>query len=391
MRLIGTLDDERQGLAFSLFLKKKGILHQLDIHPNTDWGSPHYGSTSCDIWIQDEDQVPEALKWYHFFLEHPQDPLFQQTETVAWPHLKTTQIPSDQAAQATPTETTNSWEKQPMGWITRLLLITCCGLFFLSQFTMPSHAVPARYSGLNLFTSPVEKELLFDYPKFYQLINQFIHLYGYEGLENPDTLSPEGRQLLQKINKTPYWPGFYTLLLKRGPKSVEKGFTQYPLFEKIQQGQVWRLFTPCLLHGDLFHLFFNMIWLIVLGKQIEQRLTSGRYILFILSMGILSNVAQYLISGPNFIGFSGILCGMLAFIWVRQYRAAWEGYQLDRLTLVFMLMFILGMAGLQLLSFLLEKSLDMSFSIGLANTAHLIGGVLGYLFGRLNFFSWRHF
>lgn len=389
MRLIGTLEDERQGLTFSLFLKKKGILHQLDIHPNTDWGSPHYGSTSCDIWIQDEDQVPEALKWFHFFREHPQDPAFQPNDTVAWPHLKATS-PTSPGINSTPTQTTAGWDKQPMGWITRLLLITCCGLFFLSQFTLPSTSVPARYSGLILFTSPIEKHLLFDYPKFYQLIDQFIRLYGYEGLENSQDLPPEGSQLLQKINKTPFWPGFYALLLKSGLKGVEKGFTQYPLFEKIQQGQVWRLFTPCLLHGDLFHLFFNMIWLIVLGKQIEQRLTAGRYILFILSIGIISNLAQYLIGGPNFIGFSGILCGMLAFIWVRQKRAAWEGYQLDRLTLVFMLMFILGMAALQLLSFLLAKSLDIGFSIGLANTAHLMGGIVGYFFGRLNFFSWRH-
>ncbi len=389
MRLIGTLEDERQGLTFSLFLKKKGILHQLDIHPNTDWGSPQYGSTRCDIWIQDEDQVPDALKWLHFFLEHPQDPVFQSGDTIAWPHLKAAS-PTSPGINSTPTQVTTGWDKQPMGWITRLLLITCCGLFFLSQFTLPSTSVPARYAGLILFTSPVEKHLLFDYPKFYQLIDQFIRLYGYEGLEKTQDLPPEGSQLLQKINKTPFWPGIYALLLKSGFKGVEKGFTQYPLFEKIQQGQVWRLFTPCLLHGDLFHLFFNMIWLIVLGKQIEQRLSAGRYILFILSIGIISNIAQYLSGGSNFIGFSGILCGMLAFIWVRQKRAAWEGYQLDRLTLVFMLMFILGMAALQLLSFLLAKSLDIGFSIGLANTAHLMGGIIGYFFGRLNFFSWRH-
>ena len=41
-------------------------------------------------------------------------------------------------------------------------------------------------------------------------------------------------------------------------------------------------FFPILLHADIFHLFFNMLWLIVLGKQIEQRLKTGRYVLFIL-------------------------------------------------------------------------------------------------------------
>lgn len=133
-----------------------------------------------------------------------------------------------------------------------------------------------------------------------------------------------------------------------------------------------------------------MLWLIVLGKQLEQRIKPWRYILFILFIAIISNTAQYLMSGPNFIGFSGVLCGMLAFIWVRQKTAAWEGYQIDRMTLIFMLIFILSMTGIQLLSFLLEKSLDWAISPNIANMAHLTGGLTGYILGRLNFFSWRH-
>lgn len=195
---------------------------------------------------------------------------------------------------------------------------------------------------------------------------------------------------MQQINHTPFWQGAYSLLLKGGVKAVEKGFIQYPMFEKIKEGQVWRLFTPCLLHGDIFHLFFNMLWLIVLGKQIEQRIKAWPYVLFILIIGVLSNTVQYLMSGPNFIGFSGILCGMLAFIWVRQKRAAWEGYQIDRLTFLFMLIFIISMAFIQLLSFFLEKSMDLALSPNIANMAHLTGGLTGYLLGKLNFFSWRH-
>jgi GlpG protein len=133
-----------------------------------------------------------------------------------------------------------------------------------------------------------------------------------------------------------------------------------------------------------------MLWLIVLGKQIEQRLQPWRYGLFILITAIISNTAQYLMSGPNFIGFSGVLVGMLTFIWVRQKIAAWEGYQIDRLTLIFMLIFVISMAAIQVLSFLAEKSFEFAFSPNIANMAHLIGGLVGYFLGRLNFFSWRH-
>ncbi len=197
------------------------------------------------------------------------------------------------------------------------------------------------------------------------------------------------KRLLQQINRSSFWPGYYTILVKNGWAAAKQGLRQYPTFEKIREGQFWRFFSPCLLHGDLFHLLFNMLWLNVLGKQLEQRLKPLRYIIFILIIAIVSNTAQYLMSGPNFIGFSGILCGMLAFIWVRQKMAAWEGYQIDRLTFIFMLIFIMGMAAIQIVSFFFEKSFEWNFSSNIANMAHLIGGFTGYLLGRLNFFSWR--
>ncbi len=94
-------------------------------------------------------------------------------------------------------------------------------------------------------------------------------------------------------------------------------------------------------------------------------------------------------SGPNFVGFSGVLCGMLTFTWMRQLQAPWEGYQLDRLTLIFMLVYIFGMAIVQLLSFFIEQSFSLSLSPNIANMAHLMGALGGCLLGRLNFFSWR--
>ncbi len=391
MRLIGTLENERKALTFSQFLQRKGIPHQIEIQANKDWGSPSYGSHECQIWIYEEDQIDEVLEWLHLFQKNPEDPIFHTVPSPVWITAEEHSRPNPSSKPPpSPAPTMTAWDQQPMGWLTRVLLFICCALFFLSQLVTPALKIPERYAGLALFTSPIEKLFLYDYPKFYQLIDHFLHLYGYEEFEHPQDLPKEGQRLMQQINNTPFWPGFYHLLLKGGWEDMKKGITQYPTFEKIRQGQVWRLFSPCLLHGDLFHLFFNMLWLIVLGKQMEQRLKPLRYAIFILLVGIISNTGQYLMSGPNFIGFSGILCGMLAFIWVRQKIAAWEGYQIDRLTLIFMLVFIIGMALLQLMSFFIEKSFDLALSPGIANMAHLVGGLMGFLLGRLNFFSWRH-
>lgn len=375
MRLIGTLEDEHKGLTFSRLLSQKGIAHQLDIQRDTDWESSHYGSIRCQVWIQEEDQVEEAVRLLNLFVDNP--------KSLSYP-------PPPPRIESPSSPSLTTWERQPMGGLTRGLLITCCVLFFLTQWLTPTIPIPERYAGLAVFTSPVEKAFLYDYPHFYELMDEFIQLYGYEGLEKPAELPRDGQHLLAQINRASLWPGIYALLLKGGMLTVEKGLISYSLFEKIREGEVWRLFSPCLLHGDLFHLLFNMLWLIVLGKQIEQRLHPWRYAFFILIVGILSNTAQYLVSGPNFIGFSGILCGMLAFIWMRQQRAAWEGYQLDRMTLIFILIFILGMAFIQLLSFFLEKSFQLGLTPGLANTAHVVGGLVGLVLGRLPFFSWRH-
>ena len=220
-------------------------------------------------------------------------------------------------------------------------------------------------------------------------MSRFIQDYGDVAGEGLQALPPEGSALLEKIQRTPAWLGFYTLLLQEGVQGAVSGLKEYPSFEKIREGEWWRLFSPILLHGNLLHLLFNMLWLIPLGKQLEQRLPSWRYLLFILIVAAFSNTAQYLMSGPNFLGFSGVLCGMLAFMWVRQKRAAWEGYRMDRLTFLFMLIFVLGLASLQLLSFFVEKAFAISLSSNMANMAHLSGGGMGWWLGRGQFFSWR--
>lgn len=382
MRLIGTLEDEKKTQIFSHFLSEKKIDHQIEIEKETDWGKPSYGISYFHIWTVDEEHLPEAIQWFQHYLQHPEDPIFRIAKAP-------TRLPPAPPPETQSLRSPSGWEKQPMGIITRLLLAICCILFFLSQILIPTQKIPEKYSGIALFTSPVEKVFLYDFPTSYELISRFIHLYGYDELEDSGSLPPEGARLLQRINETPTWPGFYQLLLKEGWTGVKDGLSKYPTFEKIREGQIWRLFTPCLLHADLLHIFFNLLWLIVLGKQIEQRLSPFRYLFFIIFIGVISNTAQYLMSGPNFLGFSGILVGMLAFIWMRQRHAAWEGYQIDRLTLIFMLLFILGMAGIQFASFVLEKSFAVAFSPNIANVAHLTGGVMGLLFGRLSYFRWR--
>ena len=72
-----------------------------------------------------------------------------------------------------------------------------------------------------------------------------------------------------------------------------------PLFMEIAHGQVWRLVTPIFLHFGILHIIFNMLWLHSLGNQIEQLDGWRKLALLMLSISVVSNVGQYLVSGAT--------------------------------------------------------------------------------------------
>ncbi|MCH9614328.1 MAG: Rhomboid protease GlpG [Chlamydiia bacterium] len=178
----------------------------------------------------------------------------------------------------------------------------------------------------------------------------------------------------------PFWQGIYPALLSK------MGIVGVPVFTQILDGQVWRLITPIFLHFDFLHILFNMLWLWLLGRQVEERLGIVKFVILMLVAAVVSNTTQYLMSGPFFIGFSGVVCALAAYIWIRQKKAPWEGYPLPHSTIVFLFIFVFGMVGLQLLSFILSYTGIAKFPINIANTAHVAGGLVGYLFGK---FGWR--
>lgn len=392
MRLIATFNDKDQKLAqdLSTFLERNGIQNHLEAEANKDWGSPTYGDVTSKVWIIEEDQLEDAMTKTEEFLKDPQ----RAGEKLA-PIKKTwLQEPLKDKIKEAPLKIIREKKLQQaaqagFGTITNAILLTCILLLMTSTLTMPHlNKIPENLPENVFITSPVNKALMYDYPKAYELMDKIISAFGIESFQFPNEMAPQEKVLINTFNNTPYWKGFYEKIVNHFTK--EKPLTiDAPLFEKIREGQVWRLLTPIFLHYDIFHLFFNMIWLIVLGKQMELKLGSFRYILFILTAGILSNTAQYLMTGPNFIGFSGVLCAMLTFVRTRQKKAAWEGYQMQASTFNFVMVFIIAMFGLQLLSLFIEIYANTSFSLGIANTAHLTGLLIGILLGRLDFFAFK--
>jgi GlpG protein len=86
---------------------------------------------------------------------------------------------------------------------------------------------------------------------------------------------------------------------------------------EIASGQLWRLITPIFIHFAWFHLLFNGIWMWQLGSVVEKRLGPWDLATLVVVIGIGSNVAQFLSTGPLFGGLSGVVYGLLGYFWVQ--------------------------------------------------------------------------
>lgn len=80
-----------------------------------------------------------------------------------------------------------------------------------------------------------------------------------------------------------------------------------------------RTLTPALLHFGAIHLVFNTLWLWHFGRMIEGTQSSVVYLLVVLFIAFVSNTTQYVWSlSANFGGLSGVVYGLLGYIWMWQ-------------------------------------------------------------------------
>ena len=155
-----------------------------------------------------------------------------------------------------------------------------------------------------------------------------------------------------------------------GPLERLTGLTE------IRQGQIWRLFTPMFIHYGVLHILFNMLWLRDLGSMIEGRQSTWKLALLVCAIAAVSNLAQYLVSGdPRFGGMSGVVYGLLGYIWMRGKFDPGSGLFLHPTTVTMMIVwFFVCFTGL----------------VGpVANTVHAAGLVMGMAWGYFSSFG-RH-
>lgn len=139
---------------------------------------------------------------------------------------------------------------------------------------------------------------------------------------------------------------------------------------EVMQGQVWRIFTPAFVHFGFLHLLFNMMWLKDLGGLIENRKGSWFLIFLFLITAIPSNLGQFMVSGPSFGGMSGVVYGLLGYVWLKGKFDPHSRLALHKHIVIMMIAwFFLCLTG---------------FMGNIANTAHGVGLVVGMIVGYLD-------
>jgi rhomboid protease GluP len=80
----------------------------------------------------------------------------------------------------------------------------------------------------------------------------------------------------------------------------------------IIRGQIWRLFTPALLHANIMHIAFNMYALYSFGRNLERVYGHGRFFLLYLLGAFAGNVASFWMSSNPSLGASTAVFGLVA-------------------------------------------------------------------------------
>ena len=136
---------------------------------------------------------------------------------------------------------------------------------------------------------------------------------------------------------------------------------------RIADGELWRLFTPMLLHGSFLHIGFNMYALNIFGPQLERQFGHLRFLALYVLGGFAGNVGSMIFSAAPSLGTSTAIFGLLG----AQGVFIYQNRELLGARAQGALRSILAIAGINLV---------IGLSPGIDNWGHLGGLVGGSLF-----------
>jgi GlpG protein len=308
--MIGELDGETKARTFSDYLYVQGIDNQIEADKAGSWA----------VWIHAEEELGRARDLLARFLANPADPQFQNKGAAA-------------------SELREKKKQEQVAYEKRLK--------------------QRRHLFRNLTTygfGPLTFLLIF----LCVVLSIFKALHGEGSLDFLQISQMD----IRNANSLSLWRGF-----------LERLSLINQVLPEVRHGEVWRLVTPILLHYGFLHIFFNMLWLRDLGSMVEGRQSTLMLFVLIVAIGAVSNLAEYFVlGGGRFGGMSGVVYGLVGYIWIRGRLDPASGLYLNSSTVVMMIIWffvcLVGVMG------------------PVANTCHAAGLLMGMAWGYLS--SLRH-
>lgn len=315
MRRIGTLTGDATANRFCDFLQTKSI--EAKAEAGTPAGSP--AATPHDIWIRHEQDVVQAQNFLESFQADPTSPQYDVGEEA------------DRIRRKKSDEIARKLELQKKSKMKFRSASGGRGMGSLGGAGLMNRPIPVTIAIIVVAT------IIAFATKFAQPLR-----------------TGDGPKLMEER--------IYNALSCVEPSLFQR--TGDALLS-IKQGEVWRLFSPALLHGSPMHLVFNMFNLYILGGVVE-RIHGGRFYVFLLLIcQAAATLTQILLPDwlewPLAIGASGAVFGVFGFVWIRPKVQLDYPVEIPSFNVKFMLGFlVLCMTGLL---------------GGIANGAH-VGGLL---------------
>ena len=145
------------------------------------------------------------------------------------------------------------------------------------------------------------------------------------------------------------------------------------VFRDVLSGDYWRIISPIFLHFGPTHIIFNAIFLWYLGSMIETHSGFLSLLVLVVLIALISNTAQALVTDfyVVFGGMSGVVFGLLSYVWMAQKVGKVQAYRLSDPLFFFM-------TGYMLLSTF--GLFDWLAGGDVADTAHISGYIAGIIF-----------
>jgi rhomboid protease GluP len=130
-----------------------------------------------------------------------------------------------------------------------------------------------------------------------------------------------------------------------------------------------RFFTHVLGHSSYSHYINNMLLLLVIGPQIEEKYGSRALLEAVLATAFVSGMVQFLFFPSNAVlGASGIVYMMII-------MSSFTGFKKGTIPLTMIIVFVLYIGG--------EIVTGVALSDNISQLTHIIGGVCGGVFGYM--------